>query len=100
MKNEIAFDKSNLTESEADALAEGLRKTTIFDDQQQTFVFVKKVDTNYEISISVNKSVSNDPQAQELLAEMRNEMQTLFPNNKIIFNLIVNDIDNIVKRLE
>ncbi|MDQ3747826.1 MAG: hypothetical protein M3367_02250 [Acidobacteriota bacterium] len=100
MKHEIAFDKSNISESEIDKLADGFRQTTFFDDEQQKFVYAKKVESNYEISISVNKSVTGNSETLTSFVELRNEIQKLFPNNKIIFNLVVDSLDNVVKRLE
>ncbi|MES2285235.1 MAG: hypothetical protein V4547_06060 [Bacteroidota bacterium] len=100
MKHEIDFDKNNITEGEVDKLADAFTKTTFFDEEVTKYVYPKKVDSNYEISIGCDKSVTSDPDALEPFVQLRNDMQTLFPNNKIIFNLVVDDLDNIVKRLE
>ena len=100
MKHEIAFDKSNITEREVDKLAEGLTKTTFFDEAFTKFVYAKKVDSRFEISISVDKSVASNAEVLEPFVQLRTELQTLFPDNKIVFNLVVDNLDNIVKRLE
>jgi hypothetical protein len=100
MKHEIAFDKTNISETEVNTIADALTKTTFFDEAITKYVYAKKVNSDFEIYISCNKSIVNNLVAQEPFIELRNQLQTLFPNNKIIFNLIIDDLDNIVKRLE
>jgi len=100
LKHEIVFDKSNISESEIDKLADGFRQTTFFDDEQQKFVYAKKVGSSYEISISFDKYPTKNLEALTPFIELRNEIQKLFPNNKIIFNLVADSLDNVVKRLE
>jgi hypothetical protein len=100
MKHEIDFDKSNIKESEVDKLANGFTKATFFDDAATKYVYAKKVGDNYELSISCNKSITSSPEALTPFIQLRTDMQTLFPNNKIIFNLVVDNLDNVVKRLE
>lgn len=100
MKHEIAFDKSNISELEVDKLADGFISTTFFDQAVTKYVYVKKNGANYEISISCDKSVTGNSDALIPFTQLRNDMQTLFPSNKIIFNLVVDNLDNVVKRLE
>jgi hypothetical protein len=100
MKHEIAFDKSNLSEIEVDKIADSFIKTTFFDEAVTKYVYAKKVGTNFEISISCDKSVTSSPDALAPFIQLRNELQTLYPDNKIIFNLIVDNLDNVVKRIE
>lgn len=100
MKHEIAFDKDNISETEVNKIADGLTQTTFFDDAVTKYVYVKKVNSDFEISISCDKSVTSSAEALQPFVELRAELQTLFPGNKIVFNLIVDNLDNIVKRLE
>ncbi len=100
MKNEIDFDKNNISEKEVDNLAEGFAKTTFFDEEATKYIEVKKVASSYEIYISCNKSVTSTPEALSPFIQLRNDMQSLFPKNKIVFNLVVDNLDNVVKRLE
>ena len=100
MKHEISFDKNNLPEAEADAIAQSLQKLYFFDDEKQKFIYVKKVGSSYEISISADKSIKSNSPAIEWFTNLRNDMQGIFPNNKIIINLVVDDLDNVIKRLE
>ena len=87
-------------ESEIDAFAEGFKKTNFFDDKKKWYVNAQKVENNFEISISVNRSTSSNPQDLEFFVKLRNNMQTLFPNNKVIFNLVVDNLNNVVKPIE
>ena len=100
IKHEISFDKSNISETEVDKLADGLTETTFFDQTVTKYVFAKKVGNNYEIYISCDNSVTSSSESLAPFVQLRDDMQTLFPNNKIIFNLVVDDLDNVVKRLE
>lgn len=100
IKHEIAFDKNNISENEVNKIADGLTKTTFFDESVTKYVYAKKVNDSFEISISCDKSVTSDPEALQLFVELRTELQVLFPDNKIVFNLVVDNLDNIVKRLE
>ncbi|NHA06077.1 hypothetical protein G7092_19865 [Mucilaginibacter sp. HC2] len=100
MKHEVAFDKSNITESEVDKLADALRKTTFFDDAVTKYVYAKKVGKNYELSIPCDIAVTTNPTALAPFIQLRKDMQDLFPDNKIIFNIVVDNLDHVVKRLE
>ena len=100
MKHEIDFDKSNISEQEVDNIADGFRQTTFFDESISKYVYVEKANNNYEISISCNNSATRSSESLEPFIQLHNDMQTLFPNNKIVFKLVVDDLDNVVKRLE
>ena len=100
MKHEIMFDKSNISVIEVDKIANGLIKTTFFDEAVTKYVYAKKVGNNFEISISCNKSVTSSSETLAPFVQLRNDLQTLFPNNKIVFNLIVDNLDNVVKQLK
>ena len=100
MKHEIAFDKNNISESEVNKIADGLIKATFFDEAVTKYVYVKKVGNNFEISISCDKSVTNSSDALAPFVQLRSDLQTLFPDNKIVFNIVVDNLDNLVKRIE
>ena len=99
MNHEIAY-QSNINENEADKIAEAFEKITFFDDAITKYVYLEKINNNYEISISCNESIKNDIAAAQTFVYLRNDMQKFFPDNKIIFKLVVNDLDNVVKRIE
>jgi hypothetical protein len=100
MKHEIAFDKSNIIESEVDKLADNLIKTTFFDEAVTKYVYAKKVNNTYEIFISVVDGIANDSQALQPFIDLRTDIQTFYPNEKIVFKLVVDNLDNVVKKLE
>lgn len=100
MKHEIIFDASNISENEVDKLAEGLVSTAFFDDQVTKYVYAEKVDEQYDLSISVLNGIAGDEEALAPFRELRAELQTLFPEHKVIFSLVVDDLDNVVKRIE
>ena len=63
MKHEIAYDKSNISETEVNKIADGLTETTFFDEAVTKYVYAKKVSDTYELSISVIDGIANDSQA-------------------------------------
>ncbi len=100
MKHEIAFDKNNIAETEVDKLADGLIKTTFFDEEVTKYVYAKKINNTYELSLSVVNGIADDIQALQPFIDLRTGLQKLFPNNKIVFKLVVDNLDNVVKKLE
>ena len=100
MKHEISFDKSNISEPEVDNISNGLTKTFFFDDAQQKITCVKKVANTYEATIPIIDGISNNNQRIQPFFDLRTDLQTLFPNNKIDLNLVEDNFDNVVKRIE
>ena len=99
MNHEIVY-QNNINENEVDKIAESFTKGFFFDDALTKYVYLEKIDDNYEISISCNESVKDNPAAYEPFIVLRDQMQKDFPNNKIIFKMVVNDLDNVVRRIE
>tara|TARA_R110002072_G_scaffold302775_1_gene488618 strand:- start:3320 stop:4084 length:765 start_codon:yes stop_codon:yes gene_type:complete len=100
MKHEIAFDKNNISETEVNKIADGLTKTTFFDEAVTKYVYANKLNDKYEIKISVVDGIANDSQALQPFIDLRTDLQTMFPNNKIVFKLVVDNLDNVVKTIE
>ena len=100
VQHEISFDKTNITESEVDALADALTKTKFFDNEGKWTLYARKIENTYEISIATTKASAKNEKDLAYFAYQRNEMQRLFPNNKIVFNLVVDDFTNVVERLK
>lgn len=99
LNHEIAY-QSNINENEADKIAASLTKGIFFDDALTKYVYLEKIDNNYEIFISCNESVKTEPEAYQPFIDLRNNMQKDFPRNKIILKLVVNTMDNVVKKIE
>lgn len=100
MEHEIIFDNNNITENEVNKLADNFTKTTFFDEAATKYVYAKKVNSTYEISISVVKEIENDNQALQPFIDLRTDMQTFYPNNKIVFKLVVDNLDNVIKEIK
>jgi hypothetical protein len=99
-ENEIHFNNNNISYIEIGKLGEAFEEIDFFSDENKKFVYVKKIKNDYEISISCNKKVINNPDIIEAFSKMRIEMQKRFPKNKLIFNLVVDRLDNIIKRIK
>lgn len=100
IKHEIAYDRSNISETEVNKIADGFTKATFFDEAVTKYVYAKKVNNKYELSLSVIDGIANDSQALQPFIDLRTDLQTLFPNNKIVFKLVVDNLDNVVKTIE
>lgn len=100
MKHEIAFDKNNISETEVNKIADGLTKTTFFDEVVTKYVYASKLNEKYELKISVVDGIENDSQALQPFIDLRTDLQTMFPNNKIVLKLVVDNLDNVVKTIE
>jgi hypothetical protein len=100
MKHEIDFDKNNISETEVNKIADGLTKTTFFDEAVTKYVYINKLNDKYELKISVVDGIANDSEALQPFIDLRTDLQTMFPNNKIVFKLVVDNLDNVVKTIE
>ncbi len=96
-KHQITFDTGNIEVIEVDKIAEVLQKTNFFDTGEPWFVYIRKTDTKYEVSISVLNSTLNSKNDLDFFARQQIEVQKSFSNNKVGFNLFVERLDNIVK---
>ena len=101
MQHEVSYDKRNISESEVDALAEAAMRTNLFlDSSGQWFAYIRKVGSDYEISVSVTRATLTDADYLKFFNEQRGYIQAQFPNNKIILNLVVEDFNKVEKRIE
>jgi hypothetical protein len=46
------------------------------------------------------EGIEKNQEAIAAYTQLRNDLQTFFPNNKIILLFVVNDLNNVVKRFE
>jgi hypothetical protein len=100
LKHQIYFLQSNISVEEIDKVADGLTKMGFFNQVSRKQVYVRKVNDAYEVSIPCTSEITTNPDAYKELIPFRNDMQQLFPGNKIILNLVVESWDNVVKRIE
>ncbi len=96
----IEFDKSNISEAEVDQMVEGFKKIHFFSYTVEKSIYIKKVGSIYEISFGCDHTISTNDAALRGFESIRFDMQKVFPNNKIVLNLVVGSFDNIVKRIE
>jgi len=100
MQHEISYDINNVSTQEIDNLADAFIKTTFFDNDITKYVYVEKVANSYEISISCNHAIVDEPEALEPFVQLKDDIQLLYPMTKIVLILVVDYFDNVVKRLE
>jgi len=97
--NEVLYDQS-ITEREVDNIAQALKNVTYFNDASTRYALVKKLENSYDIYIAIDNGVATQHEIQQGFAYLRTELQKSFPNNKIIISLFVDNINNVVKRIE
>ena len=100
MQHDISFDKSNISEAEIDKIASELTAATFFDDEKKKSVDVKKSGNTYEVLIYCNESIRTDTHAVQWFVDLRNVMQNAFPENPLVFYLVIGTPDNVVKKVD
>jgi hypothetical protein len=100
VQHEIAYDTGNIMVEEVDRIAAALTSATYFDSEAKKVVDVTKEEGRYELFLYCADAVRNNREAFELYADLREDVQKSFPDNKIVINLVVDIQDNVVKRLE
>lgn len=99
IKNEIVYDK-NIAETEIDRLADALTQVVFFDNAEAKTIYLKKNGSTYQISISCNNSISDNAEALKYFTQLQNDLQKLYPKNKIVIFLVVDRLDNVIKKIE
>jgi hypothetical protein len=99
-KNEIGFDANNISQAEIDEIAAVLTENGLFTDRKKIILYVKELDNNYEISMSIDESAINNEDVLRTLTEFRDQIQPSFPHHGIVLNLCFNNLDNVVHRIE
>lgn len=100
MKHEITYKNKNISEEEVDRIADIFVYSNFFDVSETKYVYLDKVNDNYEISFSVVDGIKYNEKVLGQYTQYRNELQTFFPKNKIVFKLVVDDLDNVIKCIE
>lgn len=101
IENTIEYDPDNISANSIDSLGKMLTQIYFFDDYQQKYVYVKKLNNSYNLYIPVvDKEVIKDFDFDRELRIFKADLQALYPKNRIIFNIVVDDIDNVLKKLE
>jgi hypothetical protein len=100
LRHIIAFHRSNISEEEVDKFAAGMTKTDFLKGKPQKLLYIKKQGESYEIYIACNSTVETNPNAYKVFVPLRNRVQKLFPDRKIVFHLFIDNIGNVAKRIE
>ncbi|NNF00207.1 MAG: hypothetical protein HKN25_14405 [Pyrinomonadaceae bacterium] len=99
-ENEIGYQEGNVTEREVDLVAKALRETGFFDDEHKSYTYVLKKGNTYELFFNFNFAGQITSDTIDNYGEFRKQMQTFFQGKKIVVNLVVDDIANVIKRIE
>ncbi|GGH01743.1 hypothetical protein GCM10007415_42340 [Parapedobacter pyrenivorans] len=99
MQHEISFDTTNIPEREVDRIAYSLRLGGFFDDEVTKYVHVEKVGNDIELYISVADGAAADNTTLTLFRGLLKVVQERSPDNRVYLNLVVERLDNVVKRM-
>ncbi|HWK57359.1 MAG TPA: hypothetical protein VNQ80_08480 [Parapedobacter sp.] len=99
MQHEVSFDKANIPENEVDRIAYSLRLAGFLDDEVTKYVYVKKVDNDIELYISVVDGIAANNTALHSYRLLLKNVQERHPDTRIYLNLVVKRLDNVVKRM-
>lgn len=100
LNHEIHYDPNNMTESEVDNIASAFANVSYFDTQNTKFVYVKKETSAYELSLPVTNIVLADLELFSAYERLHSDFKREFPNKKIVFFLVIDGLDNVVKKIE
>jgi hypothetical protein len=100
LRHEVQYDPSNISEPEVDRLANALTMSGFFDDVQQKTIDASRSGERYVLTFYCNETIRTDPEAIAPFAGLRNDMQQSFPDDPLIFDLVIGTPENLVKRLE
>lgn len=63
-------------------------------------LMAEKVGSNFELYLSVVNGMEKNDEALPPFIELLGDVRAQWPNNQIYFNLVVERLDNVVKRLD
>lgn len=99
LKHEIVYDKNDFTELEIDRLASGFISTNFFDDSFKKTIYIKREDNDYIFSIPIKEGFEKNNEFLQFFVSLKDELQTFSPLNKISIYLVVDDLNNVVYRI-
>ena len=76
-----------------------MRLAGFFDDEVTKYVHVEKVGNDIELYISVADGAATDNTTLALFRGLLKVVQERSPDNRIYLNLVVERLDNVVKRM-
>ncbi len=98
--NEIAFDKTKISDIEVDEIGDAFINADYFNESDTKYVFVEKTKKGYALSLAVPENLPIDTSAIRLFDKLKTDLQNNFPDKKIILNLVVGSRKNIIKQFQ
>jgi hypothetical protein len=99
LANEIAYDESNIKADEVDYIASALTSTGFFDDEIHTTVDASKEGNRYIITIYCSEGCRK-ADVQQQFKDLRTGVQSFFPTNPVVFDLVIGTPENRITRIE
>lgn len=100
LNHEIHYDPSNISEKEIDNIASAFTSANYFDRDFTKFVYAKKENGVYKLSLSITNNALREPAIIEAYRKLQMDVKKEFPKNKIALLLVVDSLDNVVMTIE
>jgi hypothetical protein len=100
LRHEITYDKNKMTESEADMLADVMVQAGFFNEATTKYLYVEKTGNTFTLSIPVIEGVQDNPEFLDQFSTLQDYIQNALPESRIALHLVVDRLDNIVKKIE
>ncbi len=101
VKNEITFDKKNMTGIEVDQIGDALLNASYFNEMFAKSVYAKKLeDGGYELFFIVPEEMAADTAELNNFRNLKTDLETSFADKKIGMNLVSGDLKNVLKKIE
>ncbi|MFC6097633.1 hypothetical protein ACFPVY_13330 [Flavobacterium qiangtangense] len=100
LNHEIHYDPFNISEKDIDNIASAFTRANYFDRDFAKFVYAKKENNEYKLSLSITNDVLKESAIIQAYRKLHADIKREFPKNKIVFLLVVDSLDNVVMKIE
>lgn len=99
-QNEITYNPDHIYNQEVDMVADALFEVGFFDNYSTRYVYTDKTGKTIELSISIESGYENDSTTISMFKEFKKDLGFSLAGYDIVINLVVDDLENIVKTIK
>ena len=97
--NTVIYKADNIPDNEAEIVSK-LKSAGLFTDGSSFQILAQKNGSEYTFSMFCNESVKNNKEVYAEMKNIREVVQSQFPKNKVRFNIVIDEPDNIIKSFD
>ncbi len=98
--HEIHYDPATISKAEVKELGMALTQAQFFDNYQQQIIYVNQTGNQLEIYIGCVPELRTDSSILIPFKELQANLTSLLPQKHIVLLLVVDDLDDVVHRIE